>query len=103
MNYFIPPSLYFKLLTAYRRGSVKVDETYKHFDLINEERLLENEIIDYNTEPVGGYDLIMPTFSDEYKLTTKGKTLLFRINWAIFFCIIGVFGAVIGWCISLFF
>lgn len=100
MNYFIPPSLYFKLFTAYFRNGVKIDETYKHLDLIQEEKLLETEIIDYNLEKVGQYDILMPTYSDTYKLTTKGKNLFIRINWGVFFSVIAVIAVVIGWIVA---
>lgn len=100
MDYFIPPSLYFKLLTAYFRNGVKIKSSYKHLDLIEEEKLLETEIIDFNLEKAGQFDFLMPTYSDIYKITTKGKTLFIRVNWAIFFTFVAVIAVLVGWAIA---
>ncbi|MFF5907867.1 hypothetical protein [Staphylococcus cohnii] len=100
MNYFIPPSLYFKLLVAYFRNGVKIKSSYKHLDLIHENELLETEIVDFDLEKVGNLDFMMPTYSDTYTITTKGKTLLFRINWGIFFAVVAASTAVIGWIVA---
>jgi len=103
MNYFIPPSLYFKLLTAYRKGEVKIPHDYKHLDWIKEEKLLE-------AEPTGAGILdksshiprVRLFYKDKFELTTKGKTLFFRITWGLSLAAFGLAGAVITWAISYF-
>lgn len=97
MNHLIPISLYFKLRTAYRKGSVKIPTDYKHLDLIHQDKLLVNDIIDYKSDSVDILVFMEPVFSDEYKITTAGKNLLISINWRIFFVVFGLIITVLGW------
>lgn len=103
MNYFIPPSLYFKLLTAHRKGEVKIPDDYKHLDWIKEDKLLEAEatgagVIDKNSRT----PRLKLFYNNKFELTTKGKTLFFRITWGLFIAAFGLIGAVISWAISYF-
>lgn len=100
MNYFIPPSLYFKLFTAYFRNGVKIKPSYKHLDIIQEEDLLKNEIIDYNLEKVGQFDFLNPVYSEIYEITTTGKKLFIRINWGLFVVFFTVISVMVGWILT---
>lgn len=96
MNYFIPPSLYFKLLTAYRKGSVKIPNDYKHLDWIDEDKLLkcQNSVVELDTSYYIDHFYIKR--GDIYALTTVGKTLFFRISWGLVIALIGFIGSAIA-------
>lgn len=91
------------MFTAYRKGEVKIPDDYKHLDWIKEDKLLEAEatgggIIDKRSRT----PRLKLFYSDKFKLTTKGKTLFFRITWGLSIAAFGLVGAVIGWAISFF-
>lgn len=102
MNYFIPPSLYFKLLTAYRNGSVKISNDYQHLDWIDEDKLLkcQNSTIELDSDYY--VDHFRTKRGDTYALTTVGKTLFFRVTWGLSIAAFSLVGALIGWAISCF-
>ncbi|WP_435373860.1 hypothetical protein WKW47_03350 [Staphylococcus nepalensis] len=104
MDYFMPPSLYWKLFKAYFKGQITIDNEYKHLDLIDDDGLLENFDILHEGKRVENNMIIFgKPYAGKYRLTTYGKKTFLKTTKGLGYIFFTIIGVVIGWCISLFF
>lgn len=104
LDYFIPPSLYFKLLKANFKDKIVIDDNYKHLDLIEEDGLLKQTNILHTGKQVDGNTTIFgKPYAAKYRLTTKGKKWFLKSTFNIGYGLCVLIGTVIGWILTLMF
>lgn len=103
MDYFIPPSLYIKLLIAYFRGKVLIKVKYKHLDLIKEDRLLKKIRIKNTVTASEDGIMVKGVYGAEYKLSTSGKKAFLKTTRGIGYALSAFLGVVIGWTLNVLF
>ncbi|WP_191835919.1 hypothetical protein [Mammaliicoccus sciuri] len=83
MKYIIPPSLYIILGIAYFKGSVKVKDSYKHFDLIIKDKLLDRHM--ESMEIIEKRNFIMPIvkYSETLESNEEGKKVFLTITYTL--------------------
>lgn len=103
LDYFMPPSLYIKLLIAYFRGKVLVKVEYRHLDLIKEDKLLKKiRIKNTITTSENGF-MVNGIYGAEYKLSTLGKKAFLKTTRGLGYAIFTFIGIVIGWILGIIF
>ncbi|MFF5907870.1 hypothetical protein [Staphylococcus cohnii] len=104
MDYFLPPSLYLKLLKANFKNEIVISEKYKHLDLIAEDGLFEQTDVLYKGKQVDENMVVYgKPYAARFRLTTKGKKWFLKATFNIGYAICTVIGAIIGWLLTLLF
>ncbi|ARD75543.1 MULTISPECIES: hypothetical protein [Staphylococcus] len=104
MDYFMPPSLYFKLLKANFKDKIEINDNYKHLDLIEEDGLLEKtNILHTGVQTHENMTIFGKPYAGKYRLTTKGKKWFLQSTLNIGYALCTLIGALIGWLLTLLF
>lgn len=81
-------SIFLKLHTAVKRGNVKLNSQYKHFDYMYDKGWISLIIDDVKSESEPGVFGIIPTYSEYVNITNEGKDVYFKarnswIKWVL--------------------